>query len=130
MKYKILLIDDDKDDRDLLLETLKAAGISDLLIAGSAEEGWKILEKSEILPDLIILDLFMPHVDGLEMLIQLKADDKYRDIDVVIYSASTLSIHHNQALNLGARKFISKPMLKSEYPSVVESIMENIYADC
>src|SRR4051812_38460072 len=106
---KILIIDDDCDDCELLKEKLSGKGITECIIVQSAEEALKILDKLESLPDLIILDLHMPKIGGVELLTILKDNERYKNIEVVIYSSSVLNIQKKEALAIGARDYIQKP---------------------
>lgn len=80
-KKKILVIDDDKSLCTLMAEVLKKENF-DVLIAEDGKEGLKIAR--EQLPDLILLDLEIPGMKGLEVLKELRAYEKTRDIKVII----------------------------------------------
>lgn len=86
----ILYADDDKDDRDLFREVLKQIDVSCTIIeARNGLEALKFLSAPDIIPpDLIFLDINMPLLDGIETLVQLRKDARYRTTDVILYSTA------------------------------------------
>ena len=125
LSRKILIIDDDYDDCELLNESLSTRGISECIIVQSAEEALRKLGELDSLPDLIILDLFMPKLGGVELLTILKSNQQYKNIEVIIYTSSKLTVHKNEVLAIGAREFIPKPIEVSEFEEVVDKILKN-----
>lgn len=116
--YKILVVDDDPDDRDIMNEAFQRQGSTEHLILSSAQEVFVYLqsiEKDEDLPRLIITDLNMPGITGFELLKALKEMQRYRGIDVFVYSSSSLGSHIDLCLALGAREFITKPSFVEDY---------------
>jgi len=107
MKKTILVVDDVKLNlvaaRDVLQDTYE------LYEAISAEEGFKILD--EHIPDLILLDIYMPEMDGYEMLEKLKACNRLKKIPVIILTADTQSASEIKGFQLGAVDFITKPFI-------------------
>ncbi|HYH15705.1 MAG TPA: response regulator, partial [Flavisolibacter sp.] len=90
-KYKILVVDDDSDDREIMNEAFQMQGSSDHLILASAAEVFtylQLVENDEDLPRLIITDLNMPGISGYELLQALKGMQRYKHIDVFVYSTS------------------------------------------
>lgn len=80
----ILLVDDEVDIRDAMMEALKGAGFR-VATAGNGQEGYE--SAMQLKPDLIILDLRMPVMDGLEMLQKLRSNWEGRKFKVIIMSA-------------------------------------------
>lgn len=100
---KILVVDDDRDICDLLCEYLGDAG----LIARSAENGeamWRVLER--FLPDLIVLDLMLPGVDGLELCRALR---ERTQVPVIMLTARVAAVDRIIGLEMGADDYIVKP---------------------
>ena len=86
---KILLIDDDKDDQTLFCEAISQ--ISEAIVCAltnNGVEGLEYLRSSDILPDLVFLDINMPLLDGRETLAIIRATEEFRSIPVVMYSTS------------------------------------------
>lgn len=108
----ILYIDDDADDRELLSEAIKMA--SSEITVDLAENGLKALDylntskENEALPCLIVLDLNMPYVDGFEFFSQIKKDDRFKDLPVIIFSSSERNADKILFGQLGI-EYISKP---------------------
>jgi two-component system phosphate regulon response regulator PhoB len=105
-KEKILVVDDEEDILELVRYNLAREGY-DVIRAASGEEG---LEKvAATLPDLIVLDLMLPGIDGLEVAKRLKNDSKTRNIPIVMLTAKGEEADIVTGLELGADDYITKP---------------------
>jgi len=123
MKYKnILLVDDDLDDRMLFEQTLRE--MEPQMRMQEVENGLEMMtlldqcEDSE-LPDLIILDQNMPKMTGKESLIFLKANPRYKDIPVIIYSTYQVKDFFLSCRELGALDVVSKPDTMQTYRDMI-----------
>jgi DNA-binding response OmpR family regulator len=104
---RLLIVDDESATVDMLStylemnghETIAAYGGSDALVLVEVEE-----------PDLLILDLMMPDVEGLEVCRRLRAEEQYQDLPILIVSARTDQETINQAYALGANAYLTKPI--------------------
>ena len=106
LPVKVLIIDDDFSHRTSICHFLKKLGIE----VTEAENGYKGLKALKFeKPDLILLDLFMPKMSGRDFLLKLK--EKYPDIPVIIMSGADAMDDIAEALRLGARDFIIKPII-------------------
>lgn len=107
MGKKILLVDDEPDALEIYSMRLEVSGYQVI----KADDGEKALEmaRSEK-PDLIILDLMLPKVEGYDVCRTLKFDDQYKGIPIVILSALNQAADKSKALNAGADDFFSKPV--------------------
>jgi excisionase family DNA binding protein len=101
---RVLVVDDDPDLREFLRVNLELEGY-DVREAGSAEEGLAVL--GEVSPDLVLLDVNMPGVDGWEMLRRLQERHGVESIPVIMYSGMVED--GEQAAERGAQAFIGKP---------------------
>ncbi len=107
---KILLIDDDEDDHFFFKDSIESINPTlRCIIATNGKIALEILKASTSLPDLIFLDLNMPVMNGFEFLIQLKKENDLNKIPVGIFSTSNVDRDKEQAKNLGAVFFITKP---------------------
>lgn len=105
-KPTVLVVDDTPDNLALMNDLLMDEYI--VRLAPSGERGLKIAQ-SDSPPDLILLDLMMPVMDGYEVCKQLKASSKTKDIPIIFLSAATALEMELQGLKLGAVDFIHKP---------------------
>jgi CheY-like chemotaxis protein len=114
MQAKILLVDDDFEDRFLIEDSFKEIGVNDVLhFEENGENALNYLEQSfnnASLPCLIILDLNMPKMNGTQILRFLKGNDKFINIPVIIYSTSLNAIEKEECLRLGAYSYVIKPV--------------------
>jgi DNA-binding response OmpR family regulator len=88
-------------------------------------DGREAMDALEREPDicLVLLDLMMPHLSGLDVLAAMRADDRWRDIPCVILTAAGQEQQHTSALELGANDFLTKPFSpKKLYARVVELV--------
>jgi len=123
---KILLVDDDADDRKYFLEAV--AEIDPAIECATAKDGLHALELLRnpqfALPDFIFLDLRMPRYNGKQCLLQLKADERLKDIPVIIYTTSREIKESEELQSLGAVHFISKPSDPDEIFYVLSLVLE------
>lgn len=106
MKTKILIVDDDDDILQLLKYNLEKNRF-DVLIA---KNGYEALEKIKQMPDVVILDLMMPIIDGIETLKKIKENELYNNIPIILLTAKATESNEIASLNLGASDFIQKPV--------------------
>jgi two-component system phosphate regulon response regulator PhoB len=103
---RILVVEDEPDLRSLLDRSLEGAGYKVLL----AEDGIEALEKAMTEPlDLILLDLMIPHVDGIEVTRRLKRDERTARLPVIMLTAKQETVDRIVGLELGADDYITKP---------------------
>jgi CheY-like chemotaxis protein len=117
----ILAIDDDPSILETVTQLLEGEGHR-VLTAASGEDG--LMVARTITPDLILLDLYMPSMDGLEVVRRLKADPATptRRIPVVALTSATAD-HATQLTFLGCVGFIQKPFQPTEFLRIVNSIL-------
>ncbi|MGL1892529.1 MAG: response regulator [Spirochaetaceae bacterium] len=102
----ILVVDDTPENIDILLEIL--GEVDDLSVALSGEDALEIVEDET--PDLIVLDVVMPGMDGYTVCKTLKANDKYKDIPIIFLSGNDSAEEVQKGLDLGAVDFQTKPI--------------------
>ncbi len=108
---KILIVDDERANQ-FLLEGLLCANGYETLIANDGDECLNILET--ILPDLILLDIMMPRMSGIEVLQKIMCSEELKQIPVIMISAKTASADIKKALDTGASDYIKKPFEEIE----------------
>jgi len=128
----ILLIDDDADDREIFQEALSAIEWSISINFREAENGVdafvKLKDPKTKKPDLIFVDLNMPKMDGKEFLMEIKKQQPFKNIPVIIYSTSANKSDIDFTLQHHAEKFMTKPHsifdLKKELESTLRHLLE------
>lgn len=103
---RILVVDDEPEIHAVLGKLLSREGF-EVESAYSAEDAFKSIDSSK--PDLIILDIMMPRVSGIEVCNKLKADPKTKDIMILIVSARDAQADRIEGLKQGADDYVSKP---------------------
>ncbi|MBW4508702.1 MAG: CHASE2 domain-containing protein [Scytonematopsis contorta HA4267-MV1] len=117
---KVLLVDDQQESLDIIINLLKPIGFS----CFEAYDGKQGLDKAkEIIPDLIITDLNMPVISGLEMIKTLKNLPDFDDIKIIVSSASAFESDQNQSLLAGANEFLAKPL---QIEDLLKSLQKNL----
>lgn len=122
MRKKLLLIDD-----ELALVTawqfrLTASGF-DVVTANNGLDGLRSAETES--PDLILLDIRMPNMDGFEVCRRIKADSKTADIPVIFMSANIQEDAQRQAMEVGATGFLPKPLDSARVLELINQTLEN-----
>ncbi len=105
-KGTILVVDDEEDIRELVELNLSREGLK-VIGSETGEQGLKMAQSQR--PDLIVLDLMLPGMDGLEVCRRIKADPKTRQIPVVMLTAKGEEADIVAGLELGAEDYITKP---------------------
>jgi two-component system, cell cycle response regulator DivK len=107
-KPLVLVVDDYADAREMYAEYLEFSGFR----VAEAKNGAEALDKAfELTPDVILMDLSLPVMDGWEATRRLKADERTRGIPVVALTGHALSGHSNGARDAGCDAFVTKPCL-------------------
>ncbi len=119
-KETILIVDDEEDIIELIKYNLKNEGYG-ILSAMTGEEAIKIAKHSR--PDLVVLDLMLPGIDGLEVTRYLKKNDDTMDIPIVMVTAKGEESDIVAGLELGANDYISKPFSPRELTARIRAIL-------
>jgi CheY-like chemotaxis protein len=117
MAKRVLVVDDDRVIQQLLEVNLELEGYE---VVATASDGKEALDKiAELRPDLVILDIMMPKMDGLEVCRHLKADPELADIPIVLLSARAQDMDVREGLDIGADAYLTKPFDPVELLEVV-----------
>ncbi len=116
----ILTIDDEEHILELLKYILEKNGYN-VLQAGTGEEGLKILENNQV--DMILLDLMLPGIDGLEVLSKIRSLKQYIKIPVIILTAKSEEIDTVLGLEMGADDYIGKPFGSHELTARIKAVI-------
>ncbi len=117
MGKRVLVVDDDRVIQQLLEVNLELEGYE---VVATAADGKEALEKiAELKPDLVILDIMMPKMDGLEVCRRLRADPDLSEIPVILLSARAQDMDIREGLEIGASAYLTKPFDPVELLDVV-----------
>lgn len=117
---KILVVDDNNDSRELVVKVLKNQGYEMI----EAIDGEDALEKAvSEKPDLILMDISIPKINGYEVTKRLKSLEEVKEIPVVALTAHAMRGDRAKALEAGCEGYISKPINVRELPAQVKSYM-------
>jgi len=106
---KILVVEDNEDTREILLYRLKSMGNYEVLLASNGREALEMATKTK--PDLIIMDLKMPVMDGWEATKALRQTDWGKDLPVIALTAQAMERDEEKALSAGCNDYIAKPIM-------------------
>jgi CheY-like chemotaxis protein len=118
VKKTVLIVDDEEDLREIVQSHLEDEGYT-VLKATDGLEGLEMVKRLNPKPGLIILDIAMPRMTGLEMLQQLRGSTEHRTIPVLILSAQGRSENLFEAERLRAEDFLIKPFTREDLLSAV-----------
>ncbi len=116
----IWCVEDDPSIREIEVYALRSTGIE----AHGFENGtvfWETLQETQ--PDLILLDVMLPGIDGVELLTRIKASEQFRDIPVIMATAKGTEYDKVQSLDLGADDYLVKPFGMMEMVSRVKAVL-------
>lgn len=120
LSQSVLVVDDEPMARTLLRLMLVRAGFE----VSEAEDGYDALEKiAEELPDLVILDVMMPGMDGFSVCRAVRESDRTASLPVIMLSAKTDLESVNRGLRAGANKYLTKPISPDELTRQVRSVL-------
>jgi len=125
MSQLIVVIEDEEDIRELIRYNLDKEGYR-VLAANSGEEGLELVMNS--MPDLIVLDLMLPGIDGLEVCRQLKEEPKTKDIPIMMVTARGEEPDVVSGLELGAEDYVSKPFSPKVLVARVKTVLRRSQA--
>src|SRR5258708_34528932 len=121
VRPKILVVDDEPEAVELVEFNLKSSGFDVL----TASDGVEALKKAHaVLPGLIVLDLMLPEVDGLEVCKMLRRDPATADIPIIMVTAKAAEIDRVLGLELGADDYLTKPFSPRELVLRVKRILQ------
>ncbi len=122
MSEKILLVDDEKDIIEFLKYNLENEGFEVI----AAYNGQEAIDKLSLNPDLIILDVMMPKMDGYETCKQIRKKEEFKNTPVIFLTAKSSEIDEVYGLNLGADDFIQKPISPKKLIARVKSNLRKL----
>lgn len=121
MTKKILVVEDNELNLKLFCDLLRAHGYE----AEAVRDGREAVERTRAFcPDLIIMDIQMPHISGLELIEQLKADPELKGIPVMAVTAYAAKGDEERIRDAGAEGYVSKPISVMKFVEAVGALLE------
>jgi two-component system cell cycle response regulator DivK len=117
---KILVVEDDQDNREMVIKVLKHNGYQAVEAVNGREAVTKARAEN---PDLILLDLYIPKMDGYEVTRRLKADQGLNHIPIIALTAHAMKGDREEALAAGFDGYIAKPINVRELPQQIEHFL-------
>jgi two-component system cell cycle response regulator DivK len=117
----VLVVDDVDHGREIFAEYLEYRGFR----VATAADGLEAMDKAfELRPDIILMDLSLPGIDGWEATRRLKQDDRTRDIPIIALTAHALASAHDRAREVGCNAVVTKPCLPKDLEMEVRRQLE------
>jgi two-component system cell cycle response regulator DivK len=117
MPRKILIVEDNEDNRELAVKVLRNKGFETV----TAVDGEEAIEKAvSEKPDLILLDISLPKLDGYEVAKRLKSREEFKEIPIVAFTAHAMKGDREKVITAGFEGYISKPINIREFPDQVK----------
>lgn len=117
--YQVMLVEDSPDDVELTLWALAEVGLREVQVAFNGGQALKLLGEGRR-PDLVLLDLKLPLVDGRAVLARIRANPRLNAIPVVVLSASEDLLDQAACKQLGATAFLAKPLDANELVALLQ----------
>ncbi|MBW4482003.1 MAG: response regulator [Tildeniella torsiva UHER 1998/13D] len=119
----ILLVEDNPDDERLTLRALRRGNLANpVVVTRNGEEALRQVFGPDPLPCVVLLDLKLPKVDGLEVLRQIRASDRTRLLPVVMLTSSSEDRDIIESYSLGANSYVRKPVNIDEFTEAVRQL--------
>ena len=119
---KILIVEDNEENRDSLSRRLQRRGFA-VIIAEDGKAGVAMAQSEK--PDLILMDMNMPEMDGWEATRQLKAAAETKDLPVIALTAHAMSGDRDRALEVGCADYHTKPVEFPKLLAQIETLLQN-----
>jgi two-component system response regulator len=124
MQKPILVVEDNPDDVDLTIRALKKSKVAnEVIVAGDGEKALELLlGETRLVPAVILLDLKLPKIDGIEVLRRIRADKRTKLLPVVILTSSNEENDLVQGYELGANSYIRKPVDFNHFIEAIQTL--------
>jgi len=119
----IILVEDNPDDERLTIRALKRGNIAnEILVARNGEEAITMVLNANPLPSVVLLDLKLPKVDGLEVLRQIRAHERTHKLPVVVLTSSSEENDIVDSYDLGANSYVRKPVEIDKFTEAIRQL--------
>ena len=121
LDIQILLVEDHLTIRKLLVNILRQQGFKNFLQADHGEAAWKILNETQV--DLVIADWSMPVMDGMELLLNIRQNEKTKSIPILMITAKSQKQDVMEAIEKGANNYIIKPFEPATIIAKIQDVL-------
>jgi len=119
----IILVEDNPDDERLTIRALRRGNIvNEILVARNGEEALAMVLNANPLPSVVLLDLKLPKVDGLEVLRQIRAHERTHKLPVVVLTSSSEEGDIIDSYDLGANSYVRKPVETDKFTEAIRQL--------
>ena len=119
----IILVEDNPDDERLAIRALRKGNVAnEILVARNGEEAINMILSADPLPCVVLLDLKLPKIDGLEVLRRIRADDRTHLLPVVVLTSSSEDRDIVESYSLGANSYVRKPVEFDRFTEAVKQL--------
>jgi len=127
MSFNVLVVDDSPPMRQVMKRVIQISGfdVGELLEAGNGKEALEVLSSHWV--DVILLDIHMPEMDGIEMLRRLSEEDLWKRIPVIVVTTEGREQVIEEAKRLGAKGYVKKPFNPEQIKEILMSVMGKEY---
>ncbi len=128
MGLNVLIVDDSGTMRSILSKVLRLSGfeVGEIMEAENGVAALELLSREWI--DVILLDIHMPVMDGIDLLKKMKSDDIQQNIPIVLVTTEAREERLSEAMELGAKAHVKKPFQPEEIREILNSILGDEYA--
>lgn len=123
MLYNILVVDDDRRTADILADQIRMLGHTVITALGPRAA---LQTLNQVIPDIILMDINMPGVNGLEVLRFLRRDPKTTEVPVIIVSANDSQEVINSARDAGANHYLVKPPMLEDIENALARVLSDV----
>ena len=116
MTYKVLVADDDADNREIAAQILEVKGYN-VVLATNGDEALNMITTEK--PDVVMMDLSMPKFSGWDAIKRLKADPELKSIPIIAFTAHAMSGDREKVMTAGFDDYITKPCTPTEIAAIV-----------
>src|SRR5574337_1276688 len=117
----VMVVEDNEKNRKLMRVVLKAKGYN-VIEATTGEEALSLLKGN--IPDIILMDIQLPGIDGITLVKQIKADALTKDIPIIAVTAYAMKGDEQKILETGCNAYVSKPINTQELPLIIEKYIK------
>jgi len=123
MAFNVLIVDDSSSMRAIVKKIIKVSGfnVGEFLNASDGKEAIKVLANEWV--DIVLTDINMPNMNGMELIAEMKKDELLRSIPVVMITTEGSEKKVQEAMDLGASGYVKKPFLPEDIKRTLSSIM-------